>query len=194
MAGYLKAPREGWLSPDPTPVSGTPAAQNRSHPSPPTNVGVSAPATARQRALPGLPLTVLLVDDEPALLKTTQRLLEQRGLTVMGVETAEAALELLSARAFDLLMTDVGLRVMRGPELARRARLLRPDLRVLFVSGYDAEEAGIGGPTDGDGFLGKPFTPRELDDRLRDLLLPRSGALPLEMAASAGVTARDRVR
>jgi DNA-binding response OmpR family regulator len=141
-------------------------------------------------------VSVLLVEDEPVLLRTTQRMLEQRGFSVVGVDTAEAALELLSSgRSFDLLMTDVGLRRASGKDLARRARLARPALRVLYVSGSDAASVGLEchvgpGPV---AFLEKPYTGRELDDRLRDLLLPE-GEAPSEMAVSVGVTARDRVR
>lgn len=157
-------------------------------------VGVPVPAIERQRALPGVPATVLLVDDEPLLLRSTQRMLEQRGFSVVSVDTADAALELVaSGRHFDLLMTDVSLRRTTGTELVRRARLVRPGLRVLYVSGLDEESVGIAGCRP-DAFLGKPFTPRELDDRLRDLLLPSPAVPPVETAASAGVTSRDRVR
>jgi DNA-binding response OmpR family regulator len=160
------------------------------------DVGLPAAVVERQRPLPGAPVTVLLVDDEPALLKTTRRMLEQRGFSVVSVDTAEAALELLGSGSFDLLMTDVALRHTRGTELARRARLARPGLRVLYVSGFDEESAGLDAPTAGrDAFLGKPYTARELDDRLRDLLLPASVSWDaIETAASGGVTARDRVR
>jgi CheY-like chemotaxis protein len=195
MAGYLKAPRDGGVDSDPTPVSGTPAVQNRRRLPPQTGMGPSTAGIERQRVVPGAPVTVLLVDDEPALLRTTQRLLEQRGLSVVSVDTAEAALELLSSsRSFDLLMTDVALRRTKGTELAERARRLRPALRVLFVSGFDEDCVNPEGPGGREAFLAKPYTARELDDRLRDLLLPAAGSEALEKAASAGVTSRDRVR
>jgi CheY-like chemotaxis protein len=181
MAGFLKALRGGWVNPDLTPVSGTPAVQNRRQVPPRIGVGFPAQAIDRQRALPGVPLTVLLVEDEPVLLKATRRMLEQRGFSVVGVDTAKAALELIAGGTpFELLMTDVSLRHCRGTELARRARLVRPGLRVLYVSGLDAESAGLGGPNSGDVFLAKPFLPEELDDRLRDLSLPASGASAVE--------------
>jgi DNA-binding response OmpR family regulator len=155
-----------------------------------------AKAVERPRVPTGEPVSVLLVDDEPALLKTTQRMLEQRGFRVTSVDTAEAALELVAARSFDLLMTDVALRRTRGTELARRARLVQPGLRVLYVSGFDESSVELGDSAQcRDAFLAKPYTPRELDDRLRDLLLPTSGQEdPGETASTRGVTARDRLR
>jgi DNA-binding response OmpR family regulator len=194
MAGYLKGPPGGMATLDPTPASGTPSVQKGELGAPQTNVVTAGPSLERRRLLPGAPVSVLLVEDEPVLLRTTQRLLEHRGFSVVGVDTAEAALDLLSSgRSFDLLMTDVGLRRENGMELARRARLSRPALRVLFVSGSDAASVGLECHAGPDAFLEKPYTGRELDDRLRDLLLPERAA-PSEKAVSVSVTARDRVR
>jgi CheY-like chemotaxis protein len=197
MAGTMKAPGDERLDLDPTPVSGTPAVQNQRVAPPPMDVTSAGPGIARQRVPSGAPVSVLLVDDERALLKTTQRLLEQRGFCVVSVDSAEAALDLLgSGRSFDLLMTDVGLRRINGLDLARRARLMQPALRVLYVSGSDAASVGLSCPpgSSPDAFLEKPYTTRELDDRLRDLLLPEARSTPAETASRADVTARDRVR
>jgi DNA-binding response OmpR family regulator len=197
MAGYLKASRDRGLDLDATPVSGTPAVQNRHVAAPPINVASVGPGIEKRRVVPGAAVSVLLVDDEAVLLKTTRRLLEQRGFSVVGVQTAEAALEHLSSgRPVDLLMTDVGLRQESGMDLARRARVMRPGLRVLYVSGSDAASCGLElcPGTGADAFLEKPYTGRELDDRLRDLLLSGAPVSPEETASSAGVTSRDRVR
>lgn len=158
-----------------------------------------APGLERQATSAGAPITVLLVDDEPLLLRTTQKMLEQRGFSVICADSADAAMEVVtSARALDLLMTDITLRRTDGRDLAGRARAVRPDLRVLYVSGFDAETFGFEGPNACDGcteaFLAKPYTAGELEDRLRDLFLPEGSFLPLEMAPTTGVTSRDRVR
>jgi CheY-like chemotaxis protein len=194
MAGYLKAPRDGRLDFDAVPVRQTPAVQNQRGGPPRMDVTTAGPGIEKRRVPIGAPVSVLLVDDERALLKTTQRLLEQRGFSVVAVDTAEAALDLLSSgRPFDLLMTDVGLRRTNGLDLARRARLLQPALRVLYVSGSDAASFGLSCPpgSSPDAFLEKPYTVRELDARLRDLLLPEE---PAEKGLRAGVTSRDRLR
>jgi CheY-like chemotaxis protein len=178
MAGYLKASRNGRVESDLTAPPRAPANQKREPVPPLTGVRTTASGVERQRVLAGVPVTVLVVDDEPVLLRTTRRMLEQRGFSVVCVESADAALEVLrSDRVVDLLITDVGLRQTNGVDLVRRARALHPALRVLYVSGFDAESVGL---ASGDGrqetFLGKPYTAGELDDRLRDLLLPEASA------------------
>ncbi len=89
-------------------------------------------------------------------------------------------------------MTDVVLHPINGVELARRLRKVLPELKVLYVSGYDATAAGLALGADGpDAFLGKPFTARELEARLRELLPGSTGdSLPV----SSGVTPRDGLK
>ena len=71
----------------------------------------------------------------------------------------------------DALVTDVGMPVLSGPELAQRLTMFRPDLRVLFISGYaDRAREELGSPGPGWAFLPKPFAPRELVEGLRRLL------------------------
>lgn len=130
---------------------------------------------------------VLLVDDEPTLLRITQRMLEQRGFTVVAAPDATRALDLLiEGRVFDVMVTDVGLGGVTGTELARRMRRKLPDLRVLFVSGFDAVTLGLEGSMgEADDFLCKPYSARELERRLAELLSETPS--PTE---SSGVTSR----
>jgi DNA-binding response OmpR family regulator len=128
---------------------------------------------------------VLLVDDEPLLLRTTQRLLEYRGFAVLAASDAAGALEILRAgMPIDLLMTDVILRKSAGSELASRARRIRPGLKVLFVSGLDSESLRLTLGT--DPLLEKPFTARDLDMGLAAVLGARPGP-----SDSSSVTPRD---
>ena len=131
---------------------------------------------------------VLLVDDEPILLRITQRMLAHRGFTVVAASDAAKALDLLlEGRAFDVMVTDVGLRGMTGTELARRVRRTQPGLRVLFVSGFDAVTLGLEGLMGvRDAFLSKPYSAHELERRLLELLSETATA-PTE---SSGVTPR----
>ena len=70
-----------------------------------------------------------------------------------------------------LLVSDVVMPSLSGPELARRVRELRPGLRTLFLSGYTEEFVGAKGALKGvDGFLSKPFTPDALARKVRDLV------------------------
>lgn len=119
---------------------------------------------------------ILLVDDEELLLKTTRRMLEQRGFRVVTAANGTAAIE-IALRTPDLrvLLTDVSLPGMDGCELARRLRWTLPALRVLFMSGFDAETSGLAAGL-GDAFLSKPFTARELEARVSELFCASDSA------------------
>jgi diguanylate cyclase (GGDEF)-like protein len=104
--------------------------------------------------------TVLLVDDEPRLRLSTHRMLSAGGFQVISAATASEALQIYSAQmdSVDVVLTDMHLTDWRGHELAARMREIRPDLRVVFMSG-DTSELRNAGP---DQFLAKPFSKREL--------------------------------
>jgi len=123
--------------------------------------------------------TVLIVEDEAAVLQLTRRALETQGYRVLAAEGPTAALELLTSHpaTIDLLLTDVMMPVMSGPDLARLVRAERPDIRVLFMSGYSADLVARHGRADGDAtLLSKPFTLAELSAKVREALEARSAA------------------
>jgi two-component system, cell cycle sensor histidine kinase and response regulator CckA len=119
------------------------------------------------------PETILLVEDEGALLALTEELLTELGYQVLA---AEGPLEALAFAAkpdavIDLLLTDVIMPSMNGKELAERVRTLRPGIRVLFTSGYTADAIANRGMLDpGIDFLEKPFTLDALAARIREAL------------------------
>ncbi len=104
---------------------------------------------------------VLVVDDEPAVLGLLRQTLAGRGYLVTEARDAEEALALALAsdEGFDLLVTDVVMPGLTGPQLARHMTEMFPDLAVLFVSGYPgethSERAAFGARA---GYLPKPFT------------------------------------
>ncbi|MDQ5977851.1 MAG: hypothetical protein QG602_823, partial [Verrucomicrobiota bacterium] len=105
-----------------------------------------APSPARlprQSAVSGT-ATILLVDDEPLLLKTTHRILQAKGFTVMPAGSAEEAKEVLAMHSgpVHLLLTDVIMPGQSGPALATDLVKSRPELRVLYMSGYTGSELG----------------------------------------------------
>ena len=100
---------------------------------------------------------ILIVDDDPRILKATSQALVDAGYHVVAALNGVAALRILNAEpSIDLLITDVMMPEMNGPALADAAKLTRPDLGVLFVSGDtgDIPLSAFGGHE----LLAKPFT------------------------------------
>jgi CheY-like chemotaxis protein len=119
--------------------------------------------------------TILLVDDSDVVRDVIANMLENGGLTVLQASGGEEALA-LSRRGdapIDLLLTDIVMPSMSGVELADRLERERPDMRILFMTGY-AEEAVVN-----EGILGKrrecigkPFTGEQITKRVRTILYP----------------------
>jgi CheY-like chemotaxis protein len=126
--------------------------------------------------------TVLLCEDEDGVRHLVEHVLTANGYRVLATDGPHAALERAAAgdEPIDLLVTDVIMPDMSGPELARRIQSLRPGLRTLFVSGYTAETVrGRGRLPPGSAFLEKPFDRLSLLRGVRALLDERaSGARP----------------
>jgi nitrogen-specific signal transduction histidine kinase/CheY-like chemotaxis protein len=116
---------------------------------------------------------VLVVEDEPAVRSLIGRVLTKRGYAVIEAANGREALQLAadSSRPVDLLISDIVMPGMDGPELARRLATLRPGLPVLLISGYSHDAiVREGGFPPGTAFLGKPFTPSELAARVEEIL------------------------
>ncbi|HMK64359.1 MAG TPA: PAS domain S-box protein, partial [Thermodesulfobacteriota bacterium] len=117
--------------------------------------------------------TVLLVEDEERLLNITRNILLKLGYVVVTARTPAEALAMTQEpnRQFHLLLTDVVMPQMNGRELAERIRVHRPDLKVLFMSGYTADVVAHHGVLDKEvHFIEKPFTPQVLADKVREVL------------------------
>jgi len=120
--------------------------------------------------------TVLLVEDDEELRQLSSEILRASGYTVLETGDPLEALTISDRgdRAIDLLLTDMLMPAMRGPELAERLRAACPGLRVLFMSGY-VDDRGGAPPAGGSGqaFLPKPFTPHDLTTKVREILTRR---------------------
>lgn len=117
--------------------------------------------------------TVLLVEDEPMLLKLTQVMLESLGYTVLIATTPGEAIRLVEeyAGGIDLLMTDVVMPEMNGRDLAGRLLSLYPELKSVFMSGYTADViAHHGVLEEGVNFIQKPFSIKDLAQKVREAL------------------------
>jgi len=118
---------------------------------------------------------VLLVEDESAVRRLAVRALEKYGYQVVAVPSPLIALNILKSDShdeqFDVLLTDIVMPEMRGTTLVERAREFRPDIRVLYMSGYDDEmktDEVSGEP--GNAFLQKPFRVSDLIGKIRGVL------------------------
>jgi CheY-like chemotaxis protein len=109
--------------------------------------------------------TILVVDDDPLVLDYASNVLKDSGYTVLTAANGAAALLLLGDDAqIDLLFTDVVMPGLNGVELARQAVQERPELKVLFTSGYAADGMPAGR------LLKKPYRPRQLAGEVADML------------------------
>jgi signal transduction histidine kinase len=140
----------------------------------PAIAGDTVASGATHDAAPGRGTeTVLLVEDEPAVRDVTQRALEGFGYTVLPASSGEEALRTASAAGggFDLLLTDVEMGDMTGPQLAERLRRDYPAVAVVFMSGYTSDtvlrERVDAGEAD---FVQKPFSSALLAAKLREIL------------------------
>jgi PAS domain S-box-containing protein len=132
---------------------------------------------ASQGELDTLPLgkeTVLLVEDEPMVLGMVARILLKQGYFIIEATNGDEALRLAQERAEEkihLLLTDMVMPRMGGKELAHQLRVARPDIKVLFTSGYTYQTFIHQGVLDpGTGFLEKPFSPTALVQKVREVL------------------------
>lgn len=132
--------------------------------------GAGAPASTAPRPAPvASRVRVLLVEDEEAVRTMLTEWLERDGLEVYAVASAEEALAEEPNRSIDILVTDVGLPVVSGPDLARALLQRLPGLPVIFISGFVADSIDRNEFDSQAVFLQKPFSPRDLARRIREV-------------------------
>lgn len=117
--------------------------------------------------------TVLLIEDDVAVRELVHRMLQLNGYTVLAASDAKQALAICQEYPgpIALMLTDVVMPQINGPELAQQVRLVRPAIKILYMSGYgDGRLAPTLGPDGRAPLVEKPFTPDVLMRRLRELL------------------------
>ncbi|HEX3238950.1 MAG TPA: PAS domain S-box protein [Solirubrobacterales bacterium] len=117
---------------------------------------------------------VLVVEDEPEVRRMAERILTKGSFSVIGTDSGARALEICAKedQPIDLLLTDVIMPEMLGTELVERMRELRPDLKVVYMSGYSheiLEPAALAGSAGSD-FIEKPFNAEQLLRAIDDLI------------------------
>ena len=117
--------------------------------------------------------TLLIVENEAAIRNLLQMALRKNGYTVLAAESGREALDLVRDHSgpIHLLITDVMMPDIDGPELVRRLSSIRPDTRTLFMSGYMDDALGDQGVLPANvNFIQKPFSPRAFAQKVREIL------------------------
>jgi PAS domain S-box-containing protein len=117
--------------------------------------------------------TILVAEDEPGVRKLVCDALELIGYTVLPAADGYEAMRILEQRGDEvqLLLTDVIMPLMGGRELAKRVQSVKPETKVIYMSGYTDDTLAFHGfPQSNDGFIQKPFTMTVLADKVRQVL------------------------
>jgi CheY-like chemotaxis protein len=117
--------------------------------------------------------TILLVEDDQAILKMTEKMLKQLGYQILTAQTPKEAINIAQkyTNNIHLLITDVVMPDMSGPELTERLLTIFPNIKVLFMSGYTANVIAHQGVLDeGVHFIQKPFLIKDLGTKVRSIL------------------------
>lgn len=124
------------------------------------------------------PQTVLVVDDEPEVRKLVTAMLTRTGYRVLTADSGENAVRLFRNNpGVDLLLTDVVAPGMSGPMIAEQIAQIRPEVKVVFMSGYEGTQVVQRYVVEkGYSLLIKPFTMAQLRDMVRDVLAVKTSA------------------
>jgi two-component system, cell cycle response regulator CpdR len=122
-------------------------------------------------------IRILLAEDDRVMREYLARALERSGYSVTAVDRGTAALPLIEAERFDLLLSDIVMPEMDGIELAQKAGEIAPDMRVMFITGFAAVTLKAGKQVPAARVLSKPF-------HLRDLVLEVDRLFEMEQVPS----------
>ncbi|HWQ26425.1 MAG TPA: response regulator [Chlorobaculum sp.] len=134
---------------------------------PDTAVNRTAPAAAKPDSK-----TILIVDDEPNVLKICKLILEDKGYRVLAASSPDEAIRIAVEYPgkIELLLTDVIMPEMNGRELSIGISTLHPHIGIMYMSGYAANMFEDRGVFEGVNFIHKPFSIRELTAKIQNLL------------------------
>ncbi|MDQ6718456.1 MAG: response regulator [Gemmatimonadota bacterium] len=127
---------------------------------------------------PARPLTVLIVDDEEAIRAIVSRVVTNNGHVVLDAHHGADALRVAAAHdgPIDLVISDMYMPGMRGPEIVEELRRQRPGIRALYMSGYGEEDVVRSGVLPGESFLRKPFNGIQIMVAIASAMGDRSSA------------------
>jgi DNA-binding NtrC family response regulator len=114
-------------------------------------------------------ISIIIVDDDDSVLDSVQAVLSSHGYHCKTARNGKCALELINEAEFDIMITDIKMPHMNGLELTKRVKELKPDIRVILMTGYfgkfSHDEAIAAGASD---FLEKPFSLKALVQAVKD--------------------------
>ena len=135
---------------------------------------------------------VLVVDDDPAVRKSIDRVLSSKGYAVITAENGEEALRKLNEEKYDLVYTDIRMPGMSGLDVAEQVKAKRPWTPVVIITGYGTDASEARAKAAGvSGFMHKPLSPEMIEGSARDALsVPAVSAnvVVLPVAAEAPMT------
>ena len=116
-------------------------------------------------------MKILVIDDEPVVLNSCRKVLEEDGFDVYLVPSADEALKAMKKEGFDLLLVDVKMPKHDGIYLMQKVKEKWPDVPIIVMSGYPTPDTITDGAKMGaDAFIAKPFTPDELLETIRQVI------------------------
>ncbi len=130
---------------------------------------------------------VLVVDDDPAVRKSIDRVLTSKGYAVITAENGEEALRKLNEEKYDLVYTDIRMPGISGLEVAEQVKARKPWTPVVIITGYGSDASEARAKAAGvSSFMHKPLSPTMIEDSARDALAaPAAQVLVLPVAAAA---------
>ena len=116
-------------------------------------------------------MKILVIDDEPVVLTSCRKVLEEDGFDAYLVPSADEALKAMKKEVFDLLLVDVKMPKHDGIYLMQKVKEKWPDVPIIVMSGYPTPDTITDGAKMGaDAFIAKPFTPDELLETIRQVI------------------------
>jgi CheY-like chemotaxis protein len=129
---------------------------------------------------------ILVVDDDPVVAKSFDRVLSGKGYAVINARDGEEALRKLKDEQYDVVFTDIRMPGMSGIDVARQVKAKQPWLPVVIVTGYGTDENEAQARSAGvSGFLHKPLTPDMIEETAQKALLERDATPDLQPSAEA---------
>jgi len=134
---------------------------------------------------------VLVIDDEPGVIRSCDRVLTREGIEVEGATSSRGGLELFESNGFDAVLLDLKMPDLNGIEVLKRLKWTRPEATVIIITGYPSVDTAVEALKLGAfDYVPKPFTPDEITEKVRRALKIHESLRATEPAPTPGVKVR----